>query len=135
MKKNFVSAIVSICLIFCMSVPAVAFASDGGIQPQWMNVSSIRLTMDYSGGAVDWTGEITGYSGVTDISATFTLEKKNASGKYESVASWKASSSKSYLYKEGSAAGTHGSYRLSVSATVKGPSGTEPVSSSIVKTL
>jgi hypothetical protein len=137
MKKSLVAATVSLCLIFSMSVPAVAFASDGGsvYQPQWVNVSDILLTMDYSGGAVNWTSEITGYSGVTSISAAFTLEKKNTDGKYEYVDSWTASSAKTYLYKEASKTATHGTYRLSVSATVKGSSGTETVTNSLVKTI
>lgn len=137
MKKSLFAAIVSICLIFSMSVPAVAFASDGGgiYQPQWVNVSSILLTMGYSGGAVNWTGEIKGYTGVTSISATFTLEKKNASGQYEYVDSWTASSTKTYLYKAASKTTARGTYRLSVSATVKGSSGTETVTDSLVKTL
>lgn len=137
MKKSLVAAIVSLCLIFSMNVPAVAFASDGGgiYQPQWANVSSILLTMGYNGGAVNWTGDITGYSGVTSISAVFTLEKKNASGKYEYVDSWTASSTKTYLYKAASKTATSGTYRLSVSATVKGSSGTETVTDSLVKAL
>lgn len=137
MKKSLVTAIVSICLIFSMSVPAVAFASEGGniYQPQWENVSSVRLTMDYSGGSVNWTGEITGHSGVTSISATFTLARQNSSGQYEYVDSWTASSAKAYLYKAASKTTARGTYRLSVSATVKGSSGTETVTDSLVKTL
>jgi len=52
MKKSLIVAIVSIGLIFSMSVPAVAFSSDGGniYQPQWVNVSETLLTMDYSNG-------------------------------------------------------------------------------------
>jgi len=137
MKKTLLSAIVSICLIFCVSVPPVAFASDGDnpYQPQWDNVSKINLTMNYSGGAVNWAGEIEGYSGVTKISATFTLEKRNASGKYEYVDSWAASSTKAYLYKEASKTASRGTYRLSVKATVTGSAGTETVTDSLVKTL
>lgn len=137
MKKSFVAAIVSICLIFSLGVPAVAFASDGGsiYQPRWANVSDILLTMDYSSGAVNWTGEITGYSGVTSISATFTLEKKNASGSYGYVDSWTVSSTKTYLYKAASKTTARGTYRLRVTATVKGSSGTETMTDSLVKTL
>lgn len=137
MRETFLSAIVSICLIFCVSVPAVAFASDGGniYQPQWVNVSDIILTMNYSGGAVNWTGEINGYSGTTNISATFTLEKRNASGKYEYVDSWYASSTKTYLYKAASKTGAKGTYRLSVTAAVIRSGVTETVTDSLVKTL
>lgn len=137
MKKSLIVAIVSIGLIFSMSVPAVAFSSDGGniYQPQWVNVSKTLLTMDYSNGAVNWTGEITGYSGVTGISATFTLARKNSGGQYEYVDSWSASSTKTYLYKTASKTTVRGTYRLSLSATVKGPSGTETVTDSLVKTL
>ncbi len=137
MKKTFLSAIVSICLIFCVSVPAVAFASDGDnlYQPRWDNVSDIILTMSYSGGAVNWTGEISGFSGTKKISATFTLEKRNASGRYEQVDSWTASSTKTYLYKSASKIAVPGIYRLSVVATVTGSSGTETVRDSLVKTL
>lgn len=137
MRKTFLSAIVSICLIFCVSVPAVAFASAGDnlCQPQWANVSSIFLTMNYSGGAVNWTGEINGYSGTTKISATFTLEKRNSIGKYEYVDSWTASSTKTYLYKAASKTAAKGTYRLNVTANVTGSSGTETVTDSLVKTL
>ena len=137
MKKSFITAIVSVCLIFSMSVPAVAFASEGGgiYQPQWANVSDILLAMDYNGGAVNWTGEISGYSRVTSISATFTLARQNSSGQYEYVDSWNASSTKTYLYKAASKTTARGTYRLSVSATVKGSSGTETVTDSLVKTL
>lgn len=109
MRKTFLSAIVSICLIFCVSVPAVAFASAGDnlCQPQWANVSSIFLTMNYSGGAVNWTGEINGYSGTT----------------------------KTYLYKAASKTAAKGTYRLNVTANVTGSSGTETVTDSLVKTL
>jgi len=137
MKKTLLSAIVSIGLIFCVSVPAVAFTSgeDNPYQPQWDNVSKITLTMNYSGGAVNWTGEIEGHSGVTKISATFTLAKKNTSGQYEYVGSWSESSSKTYLYKAASKTAARGTYRLSVTATVTGSAGTETVTDSLVKTL
>lgn len=92
--------------------------------------------MSYSGGAVNWTGKITGYSGVNSISATFKLEKLNSSGKYELVNSWSASSSSTTLYKAASQTTAKGTYKLSVSGTVKTSSGsTETVSDSLVKTF
>lgn len=138
MKKKFlVVAITSMCLIFSMSLPVVAIESDGAgiVQPQWVNVSDIVLTMNYSGGAVNWTGEVDGYSGVTSISATFTLARQNSSGQYQYVDSWTASAKDSYLRKVASKTATRGTYRLSVTATVKGSAGTETVTDSLIKIL
>lgn len=137
MNKFPAAAAISLCLIFNMGMPMAAFASDGSgdRQPQWVNVSDIILTMNRDGGTVNWTGEINGYSGTTKISATFTLEKRNSSGKYEYVDSWTTSSTNTYLYKAASKTAAKRTYRLSVTATVTRSGITETVTDSLVKTL
>lgn len=149
MKKIVIGAALGLCLACNASMPAAAFASSetgnaatgnsigvGIIEPFWVNVTSTKLSMSYSGGTIDCVGIITGKSNVASINATFKLEKKGTSGTYSPVKSWNASTSTTKLTNSNPVSGTSGTYRLSVTATVKTTSGgTETVEDSVVQTL
>lgn len=148
MKKSILAAALGLGLIVNILAPSAAFASQEAaspavegfrtsiIEPFWVNVSSISLTMTYSGGAVNWRGIVQGKENTASIDANFRLEKQNSNGKYVLVDTWTASTKATKLNKKVSVADAKGTYRLTVIATVKSTSGaSETVTDSLVKTL
>lgn len=149
MKRIIIAAALGLCLVCNASMPTAAFASSevgaaakgnsiglGIIEPFWVNVTSTKLSMSYTGGTIDCVGIVSGKSNVASISAAFKLEKQGANGTYNLVKSWNASTSTTKLTNTNSASGTSGTYRLSVTATVKTTSGgTEIVEDSVVQAL
>jgi hypothetical protein len=116
-------------------VSAEAATPDADISPRWMNVNSIKLNMSLDNKEVTSNGTVTGYSGTTYISATFSLEKL-IGGQYQPVDTWYASTatmllSSSYITSNCTA----GSYRLSVSGTATRNGIVEPFSDWLIKTL
>jgi hypothetical protein len=92
--------------------------------------------MSYSNGSVNWIGQIDANPGTTSISATYTLEKRNANGTYSYVSSWNKSGTATALVSTGSAAAAKGTYRLSVIATVINSAGiSEVATDSVVNTF
>lgn len=137
-KRLIAAALCCLCLLgAAQATGAVASASgQSGIQPLWTTISTITLSMSYSGGKVNWGGLISGNANVAGISATYTLEKLNSSGTYSSVDSWNDSGTNTYLSSSGSKTASTGTYRLTVSATAVTTSGTsENASNSLVKTF
>lgn len=138
MKKRVLLLILCTCIIMgTAQIPVTATPPKmEGIQPYWINTSSISLTMSYSSGKVNWVGQIVGYSGTTRIAATYMLEKKGSDGSYTYVASWpNLQTYSSILISSDSATGTAGTYRLSVAAIVVRNGFTETVTDSLEKTL
>lgn len=148
MKKSILSAALGLGLIVNILAPTAAFASQEAtfhpvegvktstIVPFWVNVSSITLSMTYSGGAVQWRGIVQGKANTANINANFRLEKQNSNGSYVLVDTWTASTTTTKLDKSASVVGSRGTYRLTVTATVKSTSGvSETVTDSLVKTL
>lgn len=140
MKTRVFAVVVCLCMICSMSgIHAIAATppqdSPIDIQPFWVSTDSISLTLSYSGGNANWAGKIQGKIGTTKITATFTLEKKNANGTYTALKSWTASSNNDLLTTSGSYGVSSGStYRISVTATVTPKTGTsETVSDSLEK--
>jgi len=136
-NKILAVALCCLCLAFSAQPAAVtASASNAAIQPFWTTLSSIALSMTYSNGQVHWGGSISGNSNVTSISATYTLEKRNANGTYSSIDSWSFSGSNSWLDSTGDKTTSKGTFRLTVSVTARTSSGTtETTSNSLVKTF
>jgi len=93
--------------------------------------------MSYSNGTVTWGGSILGNSDTTKITANYTLEKLGSNGKYTVVDQWLnlSTTTRIVLNSSGSASGTSGTYRLSLSGTVKSASYSESIYSSLVKTF
>jgi hypothetical protein len=139
-SKRIIAAILCcLCLLGAARTGLVAAeASDGtsGFQPYWSTLSTITLSLSYSGGKVNWGGSISGNSNVTSINATYTLYRLNANNAYTYVNSWNNYGSQTYLNSSGSQTAAAGTYRLTVEVTATTSSGTtESVSSSLSKTL
>lgn len=148
LKKSILSAALGIGLTVNMLAPSAVFATQEAtfsavensrtsiIVPFWVNVSSITLSMTYSGGAVQWRGIVQGKANTASINANFRLEKQNSNGNYVLIDTWTASTKTTKLDKSVSIVGSRGIYRLTVTATVKSTSGvSETVTDSLVKTL
>lgn len=137
MKKRVISSLLCLAMVFSFAaIPAQATSRGIGIAPFWENCSSIALGISYSDGTVSWTGSILGYSDTTKITANYYLYKLGTNGKYTLVDSWTGLSGTRYiLNSSGSADGTKGTYKLTLSGTVQSDSYSEPISSSCVRTF
>jgi len=141
--KKFI-AVVLCCLCLTLSaqvfpVTASAAVPPIDIQPYWTTLSSIALSMSYSGGKVSWGGSIDGNSNVVSIKATYTLDILSG-GSYSFVEKWDVSGTKTWLDSSGVTSGTpptpKGTYRLTVNVTSTTSSGTvENTSTNLVKTF
>lgn len=138
-KRLIAAALCCLCLLgSAQAASAVAYASDQqeGIQPFWTTLSTIILSMTYSGGQVNWGGSISGNSNVVSISTTYTLEKRNSNGSYSFVDDWNDSGAATYLDSSGSKTTAKGTYRLTVDITAVTSSGAvETASNSLTKTF
>jgi len=145
MKKR-LAAVVLCCLVLASSTQVFAAAAATApnsiiVLPQWTNVSTISLSMSYSGGKVNWSGYINGNSNVTKITATYKLEKQvaasNGTTYYSPVGTWSDSTTTSTaLLTSNSATATTGTYKLSLTAVVTNSSGvSETVSDALVRTF
>lgn len=141
MKKRFTALVLS-CLLLVGSVQVFAVAASQQsipqitIQPQWINVALIQLSMSYSGGNVNWSGLITGNSNTASIVATYKLEQIN--GNTTTIkGKWPDSTyTSTFLFSSNSAAATQGIYMLSVSAVVTNTSGvSETVTDFLIRSL
>lgn len=136
MKKRLTAAIVCVCVMLgMMYMPAVAATNFIGIAPMWENTSDITLALSYSSGTVKWNSTIVGEPNTTKITATFTLYKINANGTYTSLGTWDASSTTLRLTTSGSATGSAGTYKISVTAKVTRNGTTETVDNSFETAL
>ncbi len=137
--------IVALCLsvlVIMSLVSTTAFAAniaDKGTNStnmaRWMNVSTINLSMLYSGSGVSWSGKISANLGTTKIAATYKLYKKNANGTYSLVNTWASNANSDILISTGSAISSKGTYRLTVNATVNTNGIKESISDSLEKTF
>ena len=99
---------------------------------RWANASRVAVDLSFDGGKAECTGIVYGKSGTTKISATFTLERKNANGTYTHVTSWYTSTSGLSLnFFEATSVSSGYTYRLKVSASVTCNGTTETVSTSV----
>lgn len=136
MKKRLTAAIVCVCVMLgMMHIPTVAATSFLDIAPMWVNTSDISLGLYYESGTVKWNSSIVGEPNTTKITATFTLYKKNANGTYTSLGTWDASSTTLRLTASGSATGSAGTYKISVTAKVTRNGTTETVDNSFETAL
>jgi len=139
MKKRVFATILCICaLVGTIGIPSVsASAAQPGVEvtPYWSNVNSIKLNMSLSNGTITSEATVTGYTGTTYISATFTLEKLNGN-QYERVDSWTASNSAMLLSNSHSTSKcTAGTYRLSISGTATKNGTSESFSDWLIKSF
>lgn len=139
MKSRVLLLILCTCIMLgTVHIPLTAAAPNiaSGIQPFWVNVANVSLSMSYSSGKINWVGQIKGLSGTNSIVASYTLEKKGSNGGYTFVDSWQnLKSSSSILISNGSTSGTAGTYKLTVSITVTRNGVTETVTDSLEKSL
>lgn len=134
-KKTFMKRIIAAGLAICMWTmmcatgqamePAVTIvgetkAADGadtGIKPMSANVKQLA-ELSISSGTATVTARASGVPGeVTKISITMYLQKKNASGSYSTVKSWKGSKSGTYYRFQKTCRVSKGTYRVKARIT------------------
>ena len=133
MKKQIISVVMVIGILFGMNT-LTAFAAAPPTTPnsmgiQWATVDAVVLSLDFSGGKANVSGNIQGKSNVSKINATFSLREKGSNGTYTTIYTWPATSvNGSTLRFSGSTSATSGkTYRLYVTATVTSSSGSEVI--------
>ena len=129
MKKRIITTLLCVVMVLgLLTIPASA---------RWTNCASISLGMSRTNGTISWSGNIVGYSDTIEITADYVLEKLGSNGKYTLVDSWTGlSTTRTSLNSSDSAPNTSsGTYRLSLSGTVKSAGYTEPITASITKTF
>jgi len=133
MKKQIISVVMVIGILFGMNtLTAFAAAPPTTSNPvgiQWATVDAILLSLDFSGGKANVSGNIQGKSNVSKIDATFSLREKSSNGSFVTVYTWPTVSvNESTLRFSGSTSATSGkTYRLYVTATVTASSGSEVI--------
>jgi len=137
MKTRILAIILCICTVIgatgIPSVYASALQPNGDISPRWQNINSITLDMSFSNGTVTSSARVTGQTGTTKISATFTLERLT-NGQYKYVDSWPADSTTILLSSSRSTTScTTGTYKISISGTATKNGVVEPFSDSLIK--
>lgn len=111
------------------------FAEPSEIAAFWDNIHAISLDMSRSGGNINWSGNVIGFSGTTRITAAYTLERDDGQGRWVFVGSWSRNADSSILMASGSAPGAAGTYRLTVRTTVTRNGVNETVTLSSVRVL
>ena len=139
--RRLLACMLATLLMLTLCVPLAAQAqtssepSEAIVTHRWLNVADISLSLRLSNGNVISTGTITGLSGTSYISATYTLEKKGLFGGWSTVNSWSKTANGSSLLSSEAISGTGGTYRLSVSAKVTRNGVVETISASVEKKL
>ncbi len=117
-KKTLLLALV---MIFTLALSSVAVAAE--IMPLWDNASKCRPSLSISGSKAYCSLEVDAKNGSDTITATVTLQKLNANGKYGYVDSWSGLRGTGYLSFSGTGtASTSGSYRIKCDVNVGGES-------------
>lgn len=100
------------------------------ISPMWDNTSNLKLNLYFTGDNAKCVGIIKGVSGTSNISATFTLERKGLFG-WTFENSWTENANGESLSFYRTKTVSKGTYRLSVTAKVTVDGVTETVSTSV----
>ncbi len=103
------------------------------ISPMWDNTSNLKLNLYFTGDNAECVGIIKGVSGTSNISATFTLERKGLFG-WAFENSWTDNANGESLSFYRTKTVSKGTYRLSVTAKVTVDGVTETVSTSVQAT-
>lgn len=136
-KKTFMKGITAAGLAICMwammcatgqamepveKISGETKAADGadtgtGVKPMSANVKQLA-ELSISSGTATVTARASGVPGeVTKISITMYLQKKNASGSYSTVKSWKGSKSGTYYRLQRTCRVSKGTYRIKARIT------------------
>ncbi|MCL1821144.1 MAG: hypothetical protein FWG36_10895 [Oscillospiraceae bacterium] len=83
--KRIVAWFVVLAVIAGMGVPALA---NIGIMPMNINVSRFVTELTFDGTTANCEGLVQGLSGTTNVTATYTLLRKEVSGAYTTVKTW-----------------------------------------------
>lgn len=140
MKKRLIAAALCCLCFVCTAQAVLAAASASTTQDniqllRWTNITSIIMSMSYSGGEVEWGGRISCVAGTSSVEATYTLERRDQNGSYSLVDSWDDSGTSRFLNSSDSAAAEKGTFRLTVSVTATKSDTVETASDVLVKTL
>lgn len=127
-------------LIFNQGIPVLAgeyskvsegIGMEKSITPMWENTSDVILDLYFKNGNAECVGKINGFSGTSNISATFKLERRKIFG-WTLEKSWNSSSKGKALSFLGTKAVAKGhTYRLSVTAKVTRNGVIETISTSV----
>lgn len=139
MKKQIICAVMIIGILFGMNTPTVLATSSSmfsQVGVQWATTDAIALSLGFSGGKANVSGNIQGKSDVTKINATFSLKEKDSDGSFTTKYTWPSvSTTDKTLRFSGSTSATSGkTYRLYVTATVTSSSGSEVITYYVEKT-
>jgi len=138
MKLKSILAFLLVAAIFNGSVPSAFAAESSANQPfilQWVNTAAIEMNLTFSNGNAMASCIISGQPSVTDISATYVLQRKNANGTYTNLITWSGRNSKSQdiIFDESYPVKSGYTYRFKASATLTAKGVSEQVSDSIEK--
>ena len=114
MSKKILSIFLTVLLLAIIPLSASAEAS---VQPRYTFVASEFVDLSISGGVAYADCDVTGYSNVTSIKVTMTLQKKTLWW-WEDVTEWSSiTPSKSIVMSESTSVGS-GTYRVKMVALV-----------------
>jgi len=138
-KRSKLMALATIVIVLCsFAMPVKATLTTPAEEIQilaWENISLIMGGITFNGNTASCSCSINGYSGTTNVSATYELQQK-INGTFYTIKTWSASSSRSYLDWGASYAVTSGyTYRLYITTIVTRNGVSETAYSSVTSTL
>lgn len=134
-SKILSTVIILTVIISLMTQPLCAAAADPGIDLQWNDATSMKLTLDLTQSKISISVTVTGRAGTTYKNGTALLEKLNGST-YEYVNEWKNISSSSTIlqFNDSSVTRSKGTYRLTFTVTTVRNGSEETISANKVST-
>jgi hypothetical protein len=114
--KRIVAWLAVLAVLGGMGAPALAGA---GISPMFINVMRVDLGLTFSGTTANCSGVIEALPGTSEITATFTLQRRESNGTYTNIRHWVQGADGNVLRFSGTHPITTGhTYRLSMTARV-----------------
>lgn len=126
MTKRIASLILAFVLVFVGSIAVNAEVTDNAVQPRYSYTSSTVNALTISNGVATCSAQLTGYSNVTKIRITMTLQKKGLLW-WNEVDTWTATYYQTYAVMSKTADVNSGKYRVKVEFTVTAGSNSEDI--------
>ncbi|MCL2222371.1 MAG: hypothetical protein FWC20_08875 [Oscillospiraceae bacterium] len=120
-----------------LAVPPSVIEPPEAVQPYWDNTSFVNVTLSFTGTTANVGAVVRGFSGTSRITATAILSRRNASGTFSTIQTWRnLSADGTMLTFSDTHAVTRGyTYRLTINANVTRNGSTEAVSNWIDRAL
>lgn len=136
--NKILSAIITLTMLLSLMIQPLHAAnppSEPGIEPQWKDATSIKLTLNLNQPKIKISITATALSGTTYKNGTVLLEKLNGSN-YEYVMDWKNISSNSPIlqFNDSSQTRYSGTYKVTFTVTTVRNGSSETISASKVST-